>query len=53
MNIITFSNKDLDNAENSVKDDDLKFEIQEWLNKYKEKNYCDDIFLEDMIINIK
>lgn len=33
--------------------DDLKFEIQEWLNKYKEKNYCDDIFLEDMIINIK
>lgn len=33
--------------------DELKSEIQEWINKYKDKNYCDDIFLEDMILSIK
>lgn len=33
--------------------DELKSEIQEWINKYKDKNYYDDIFLEDMILSIK
>lgn len=33
--------------------DELKEEIQKWIQKYEEKNYYDDIFLEDMIIGIK
>lgn len=33
--------------------DELKEEIQKWIKKYEEKNYYNDIFLEDMIVGIK
>lgn len=32
--------------------DELKKEIEEWIKKYEEKNYYDDIYLEDMILQI-
>ena len=34
-------------------DSKLKAEIQKWIKKCENKNYYNDIFLEDMIIGIK
>ena len=32
---------------------ELKAEIENWIQKYEEENYYDDIYLEDMILGIK
>lgn len=54
VRILDAKNKEkLNNDKYNKGNDELKSEIQEWINKYKDKNYCDDIFLEDMILSIK